>query len=419
MSRVNQQSINSSTSQNSTQTSDEEFLSVDNFNSMSQSLVTLHVLDLRSCPLRQIPAGAFSGLKDLKQAYADTYKLCCGFLFHKDFNLNDCRAPLDLISTCKDLLGPIYARIFVPLAACFNLSGNIFLFIVRIILRRWRVQSGLDMYMSHITMCDIGMGIYLVVISAVQWSNQGLYSQADISWRHSSLCQMTGLVYCTVCTVSVLLVFLASGHSVLTTRFSRAVTRRRPLTSHMVCGLAWVTGLTVAAIPLLFPHWNFYTYSAICLPVLQETSAPQNAGHDFAFGASVLIFAISLLSGLGQVSAHTLTHRQTLSSTGWAVSDDVLMIRRLKSQFSKSVLFWLLTGIITFLQWSGLVISNNFIVAMFLVLLPCNSVANCFLYFHSIYLERRRQHRALRLMAYLKAKSKRVDSGNKRTEAEH
>ena len=378
--------------------------------SESQTLVALRILDLRGCRITDIPARTFAGLKNLLHVYADSYRLCCGSLYPQDFNSNNCESPLDLVSTCKYLLGSNHIRVFVPTAACLTLSGNAILFVVRVVFRRWRVQSGLDVCLSHITICDFGMGVYLAVISAVHWVHQGHYAQTDITWRHSGLCQMTGLVYCTVNTVSVLLVFLASGHSVLTTRFPRAVTGHRPLTSQAVCGLAWVTGLIVAIIPLLVPHWKFYSHSSICLPVLTDTSASKGAGHDFAFALTVLAFVVSALTGVGQGTLWTSAHRQTLTGAGWVVSDDVVMIRRLQLQFSKSVLCWLLNGMTVFFQWQDLNVPSNLVVVMYLVLLPSSSAVNCFLYVRSMYVERRRQHTTLRIMTYLKARGRNVCS---------
>ena len=408
LSHVDGLSINSAKSQNSSLAWEGKLLSLMSLKSESQFLAALRVLDLRGCPVRQIPSDAFSGLKDLQHMYADSYRLCCGNLFNPDFNINECKAPEDLISTCQFLLGPNYIRIFVPAASCLSVLGNVFLFIRRVVFRRWRVQSGLDVYMSHITVCDFGMGVYLAVISTAHWVHQGHYAQTDITWRHSGLCQMTGLVYCTVNTVSVLLVFLASGHGVITTRFPRAVTGHRPLTSQAVCGLAWVTGLTVAIIPLLVPHWKFYSHSSICLPILNDTSASQDAGHDFAFALTVLIFTTSVLSGVGQGTMHTLTHSQILNGAGWVVPNDVLIIKRSYLIFSKCILCWILAGIVVFVKWHGLTHTNIVEVGTFLVLLPLSSSANCFLYVLSTYREQRQQKRRARLMVYLKAKSKQV-----------
>ena len=400
--------VNTSAQSNGSQTMEGRLLLLRHHNSESQTLVALRILDLRGCRITNIPVSTFAGLKNLLHVYADSYRLCCGSLYPQDFNLNNCESPLDLVSTCKYLLGSNHISVFVPTAACLSLSGNAILFVVRVVFRRWRAKSGLDVYMSHITVCDFGMGVYLAVISTAHWVHQGHYAQTDITWRHSGLCQMTGLVYCTVNTVSVLLVFLASGYSVLTTRFPRAVTGHRPLMSHVVCGLAWVTGLTVASIPLLVPHWKFYSHSSTCLPILTDTSASQGARNVFVFGLTVVTFVASALSGVGQCTLWTSTHRQTLTGASWVVSDDVVMIRRLHLEFSKSVMCWLLNGMTVFFQWHDLNVSSNLVLVVYFVLLPSSSTVNCFLYVRSIYEEHRRQHRTQRLMTYLKAKSRNV-----------
>jgi hypothetical protein len=46
-----------------------------------QPLQHLQTLDLRGCPLTTFYSGVFDGLMELKQLYADNFKLCCPQIF--------------------------------------------------------------------------------------------------------------------------------------------------------------------------------------------------------------------------------------------------------------------------------------------------------------------------------------------------
>ena len=75
------------------------------------ALTSLRVLDVRGCPMTQLPTDLFSSLKDLSDVYADTYRMCCPDLLPPAFDVIRCRAPSNLISSCRSLLASDTVRL--------------------------------------------------------------------------------------------------------------------------------------------------------------------------------------------------------------------------------------------------------------------------------------------------------------------
>ena len=75
------------------------------------------------------------------------------------------------------------------------------------------------------------------------------------------------------------------------------------ISAHAACLGAWFLGLALAAIPLLpvhDPEWDFYSQSAICIPL--PVSIVEFPGKKYAFAIFVILnFVLFLFIAIGQV----------------------------------------------------------------------------------------------------------------------
>jgi len=76
---------------------------------LSSDYPHLAVLDLTGCPLTVFPSDLFRRLQSLDTLWAGNYKLCCPDLLPPRFNLANCQAPSDEISSCENLLRLVIA----------------------------------------------------------------------------------------------------------------------------------------------------------------------------------------------------------------------------------------------------------------------------------------------------------------------
>nr|KAG5687360.1 hypothetical protein BaRGS_025366 [Batillaria attramentaria] len=175
-----------------------------------QSLTQLRVVDLRGCPLRELPRTLFSGVKDLELVRADTYRLCCPGLLPEDFNLLQCHAPSDEVSSCDSLLSSNAHRVFFVIVALLALLGNMGSYLYHVIRRESTSVVTFDVCLLHLYVADFLKGVYTSVISFADMHYRGSYFLHDVGWRNSAMCQVTGFLFLSSTEASVLIIFLAT-----------------------------------------------------------------------------------------------------------------------------------------------------------------------------------------------------------------
>nr|KAG5705197.1 hypothetical protein BaRGS_011223 [Batillaria attramentaria] len=129
-----------------------------------QFLGQLRVLDLRGCPMTEFPRDVFMGLDQLHTVFADNYKLCCPDTLPTGFNVVNCYAPADEISSCNALLRSDFYRVLLSVFAALSLLGNVGSFVYRTIIDKTTGSHGFGVFVTHLCLADSLMGVYLAVI---------------------------------------------------------------------------------------------------------------------------------------------------------------------------------------------------------------------------------------------------------------
>ena len=267
-----------------------------------EKLEKLQVLDIRGSPATVFPRDIFSGLLQLKQVYADNYKLCCPVTLPVDFNLHDCHSPVDEISSCDALLRSDVYRVVLAVLATLTLLGNSVSFVYRAFIEQGGRLSGYAIFVLNLCVSDFLMGVYLGVIGMVDRLYQGTYLWEDVSWRHSVTCSVAGVVSLLSNEVSAFIIFLITVDRFLVLRFPFSSLRFERRSAYVACALAWVAGLILGLVPLLpgLSHWQFYSHKSICIPL--PITREDFAGHSYSFGVIVCLnFVLCVLIALGQV----------------------------------------------------------------------------------------------------------------------
>ena len=88
----------------------------------------------------------------------------------------------------------------VTLAVLFDLSvwimaalacaGNTMVLLGRLVAREPNPVHSL--YIKTLALADLMMGVYLLVIAAMDWYYRDIYVKHDFEWRHSSACNACG-----------------------------------------------------------------------------------------------------------------------------------------------------------------------------------------------------------------------------------
>ena len=269
-----------------------------------QPLEDLTTLDLRGCPMTNFPRNMFQGLSKLSSVLADNYKLCCSLVLPTGFIKDNCQAPINELSSCEALLRSAVYRVSLAVLALLTLVGNLASFILRVLVRassRTRSsKSAYSLFVTHLSLSDGLMGVYLSVIGVADRMYLGSYLWEDETWRHSVTCTLAGVVALLSVEVSALIIVLITldRFLVLHSPFSQFHFHRR--SAMLACAGVWGVGLVLATVPLLVPRWEFYQQTGICIPLpISRVGFP---GQGYSFSVMVVMnFVLFLLIAAGQV----------------------------------------------------------------------------------------------------------------------
>ena len=378
-----------------------DVLRVDEF----QVLEHLQVLDLRGNPATFFSHDIFLGFKSLRTVLADNYKLCCPSLLPSGFNLANCKAPSNELSSCEALLQSSVYRGFLSLFAFLSLTGNLVSFVYRSVANRGKRKIGFDIFVANLCVSDFLMGIYLSIIGVADLIYRGYYLSRDVIWRFSLPCKAAGFLSLVSSEVSVFIICLITLDRFLVLQFPFShlhfTTRRALLAS--VC--AWLVGTLMAMVPLLpwTSHWHFYSQNGICVPLpITRNDYP---GQLYSFSIMIVFnFVLFLAIALGQLFIYWSVQKNTMrsGSKNDTSAKDISIAQRLIAVALSDFLCWFPVGLLGILAMSGQPISGEVNVAIAVFILPVNSAINPFVYTINVILTNRQKRREERMKQMLK-----------------
>ena len=147
-----------------------------------------------------------------------------------------------------------------------------------------RQKTGFRVFVTHLCLSDLAMGVYLAMIGVADRRYLGTYLWEDTAWRNSGTCHAAGFLSLLSSEVSALLIAIITVDGLLVIRFPFSSVRFSPRSGQVTCGLTWVVGVVLASLPLLpvTAHWRFYSQTGICiqLPVTRGAlPSPSNASE--------------------------------------------------------------------------------------------------------------------------------------------
>nr|KAG5697929.1 hypothetical protein BaRGS_026867 [Batillaria attramentaria] len=343
--------------------------------------------------MTDFPRDVFGGLDQLNEVYADNYKLCCPATLPAGFNLPQCRAPTDEISSCDALLRSDVYRVLLAVFAALAVIGNLSSFVYRSFVNRVKSKLGFGVFVTHLCVSDFLMGVYLAVIGVADRLYQGTYLWNDLAWKNSAACKIAGFLSLLSSEVSAFIICLITLDRFLVLRFPFSHFHFQKTSANITCALVWIFGLILAVIPLLpmTSHWEFYSQTGICIPL--PITRKYFAGSDYAFGVMIVLnFIVFLLIATGQAFIYWSIRSNSMStSDSTKKSKDLTIARRLFTVVLSDFLCWFPIGLLGLLAANDVAIPGEVSVAMAIIVLPLNSALNPFLYTVNMILERRRQ----------------------------
>ena len=371
-----------------------------------QQLSSLQVLDVTGCPLDFMPKSVFLGLASLRQVLADNYKVCCTATLPKAFAADQCLAPGDEISSCDALLRSDLYRLSLAVFAILATVGNVLSLVLRVFVLKGKQQSGYAVFVIHLCVSDLLMGVYLAVIGVADRIYLNSYVWEDTGWRSSATCELAGFLSLLSSEVSASIICLVTVDRFLVVQFPFSRIRFRHLSAQLGCLVLWTMGLVLAAVPLLpaTSSWQFYSQTGICIPL--PVTRQDFPGHDYAFAVIIIFnFVLFLVIAAGQFVVYMAVRNHSISENTDTDrrSKDLAVARRLFTVVVSDFLCWFPIGLLGLLASKDIPIPGEVNVGIAIFILPLNSALNPFLYSFNTIQARRARAREQELLRTLMA----------------
>ena len=373
---------------------------------------SIHTMDLQECPLSVFPRHMLIGLAELRRVYSDNYKLCCKQVLHSSFNMKNCVAPEDDISSCNSLLRSAFLRVSVAVMASLGLCTNLAALTMQV--SGWRsLKATYGVFFCNMCVSGLTAGSYHAVLGIAGWLYEGSYLWRDTWWTHSTVCQLTAFLWMLSLQTSLLVLALVTLHSFLLLRFPAGNIQFSLLSARLICVCAWLCSSILAAAPWMAAKNRILPTSvAICVPLsftLNDINYLSTVVTLYTFLLlTVLVMQTSIssyvqsksLSFISRAACSCQTRtRETVALRGRCTCESRMdFARRFSGMVSAKCLCWLPVPVVAILVHSGHHVPAQLSVIILLLLLPLSPAVSPILYSVDLTKERRRHLMQDRLM---------------------
>lgn len=183
-----------------------------------------------------------------------------------------CTPEPDAFNPCEDLLGCGFLRSSTWVITVFALSGN--LAVLFILLSSHQKLTVSRFLMCNLAFADLCMGLYLLLIAAMDYRSRQEYYNHATDWQTGPGCHVAGFLTVFASELSVYTLTVITLERWHTITHAMEIERRLKLRHvALMMAMGWVFSLMVALLPVL--GVSSYSKVSICLPMDIETPAAQ------------------------------------------------------------------------------------------------------------------------------------------------
>ncbi|XP_069175478.1 G-protein coupled receptor GRL101 [Procambarus clarkii] len=306
----------------------------------------------------------------------DEWRLCC-----LARHVEKCLPVADEFSSCEDLMSNLVLRVCIWILGFVALLGNSFVIIWRSV-----YSSGNKMHSFLIVNLGVGdllMGVYLLIVAAVDLQYRGVYAAYELSWRTSSLCQLAGFISTFSSELSVFTLTVITVDRLIVIKFPFGVRRKEGSVIRMVMAGVWLVVGLLAALPLTRLQYfsNFYGRSGVCLALHITNEKP--SGWEYA----VVVFLVVNLVSFGVMAVSYVLMYVAARDTHSAARTDTdarnghgAMAKRMSLIVATDAACWLPIIFLGIASLCGVTIPPRVFSWIAVFVLPLNAAINPVLY---------------------------------------
>ncbi|XP_045121392.1 G-protein coupled receptor GRL101-like [Portunus trituberculatus] len=337
-------------------------------------LSTLLSLDLRENQLSVVEPRVFSSLATLHQLWIDEFRFCC--LARR---VPHCYPLPDQFSSCEDLMTNGVLRVCVWVLASLALSGNSLVIVWRLL---YETDNKVHSFLiTNLALGDLCMGLYLLIIAAVDVTYRGVYFIYDAVWRTSPLCQLAGFLSTFSSELSVFTLTVITVERLVVIVFPFQVPRLTMAGTRTIMAVVWACVTLLAALPLLdIPYFrNFYGRSGVCLALHITHEKPNGWQY------SVFVFLALNLASFSVIAVSYWRMYLAARTSRAAVRNDFqrresIMARKMTLIVVTDAACWLPIILLGVVSLAGVTIPPQVFAWVAVFVLPLNAAINPLLY---------------------------------------
>ncbi|XP_069943789.1 uncharacterized protein [Cherax quadricarinatus] len=192
-----------------------------------------------------------------------TITFFCGNL-SKDYHNVLCVPKPDAFNPCEDIMGNLALRVAVWLVVVTAVLGNLAVIIV-LISSKFKMTVS-KFLMVNLALADLCMGLYLLIIAAMDLHTIGVYFNHAIDWQNGPGCKVAGFLTVFASELSIFTLTVITSERWYAITYAIHLNKRLKLSMAVkIMVVGWTYSITMAALPLL--GISSYSKTSICLPM--------------------------------------------------------------------------------------------------------------------------------------------------------
>ncbi|KAL5010166.1 hypothetical protein ScPMuIL_012471 [Solemya velum] len=350
-----------------------------------QSLTSLKSLELTGNSIKTLARQTLERLSSLEYVYFDEFYMCA---FAPQ--VKRCDPLSDGISSHENLLENTVLRVSVWIVGILACCGNVVVLLGRLLLREDnQIHS---FYIRNLSLADMLMGIYLLIIGTRDIMFRGKYIEYDDSWRNSWQCDMCGIISTLSSEVSVLTIGLITFDRYISIMYPFYHKKKNIYVAYFIMVTIWGACFTMAVIPIVGLKYfgnTFYRDNAVCIPL--QLHRPWTKGWQYS---SFLFLGLNSSAFIFTCYAYIVMFIAIKKSTTVLRStnkyQNTIFIKRFFLIVVTDFVCWVPVIGIKIAALTGVMFSGNLYAWLIVFILPVNSAINPLLYTLTTRLYRRK-----------------------------
>ncbi|XP_026470408.1 relaxin receptor 2-like [Ctenocephalides felis] len=338
-------------------------------------LSNLTSLYLKENPFKRLSDTLLQNVTSLQYIYFSSFSLCRAAM-----HVRVCEPHGDGISSARHLLDSPVLRAIVWVMAFVAVAGNSLVLGGRLLTRANCPKHSL--YLRHLAISDLLMGVYLTGIAVADIVYRGRYLQNDESWRESIGCAVCGFLSTLSCQSSTLLLALVTWDRLVSVTRPLAPRDRGAQGAWLRLGTLWALAGLAAVAPLTGLQYfgeHFYGGNGVCLSI--HIHDPYARGWEYSallfIACNTLALAFITFSYAKMLRAIKLS---SVSLRSTHARHESAVARRFAIIVFTDCLCWLPIIIVKIIALCGSKVSENLYAWLAVLVLPVNSALNPVLY---------------------------------------